>query len=243
MNKKTEIIYGRHSVLELLKVGKRQINKLLISNTVEKSFFKKILFFAKQKGITINKVPMNKLRKISKNSQGIIAEVSPIKFIPIKDLINKHSIQRLVLLDNINDPNNLGAIIRNCVVFGIDGVILPKKHTVGINQTVAKTSVGAIEYIAISKVPNINQIIYLLKKKGFLIVGIENGYNKLSINNNNLSLPIAIIFGSESKGIHFLTKKRCDLIISIQQKNDISSLNVSCASAIILHELFKIFPT
>jgi 23S rRNA (guanosine2251-2'-O)-methyltransferase len=234
------IIYGRNSVLELLKAGKRTVNKLMVSQTARGSAVKEIINLAKQKGIAVHTVQPEKLNKFSEKSQGIAVEVSPIEYIKLEDLIKQSKTSPkslLVILDGIEDPHNLGAIIRNCVAFGADGVIIPKWRSAGVNETVSKTSTGAVEHISISKVVNINQAIGLLKKNNFWIVGVENGEQNLE--DADLPFPLAIIIGSEGFGLHSLTKKCCDFLISIPQKNTISSLNVSCACAVILYEIYK----
>lgn len=234
------IVCGRNSVLELLKAGKRSVNKLMVSQTTRGTAITEIINLAKQKGIAIHNVPPEKLDRFSEHSQGIAAEVSPMEYIELKDLIIKAKQSPkplLVILDGIEDPHNLGAIIRNCVAFGADGVIIPKWRAVGVNETVSKASAGAIEHIAISKVANINQAIDLLKENNFWIAGSEKSGQVLE--EVTLPFPLAIIIGSEGFGIHSLTKKNCDFLISIQQRDTISSLNASCAAAVVLYEISK----
>jgi 23S rRNA (guanosine2251-2'-O)-methyltransferase len=183
---------------------------------------------------------MKKLDKYSENSQGIAAEVSPMQYIEIEILIAKAKQNKkplLVLLDAIEDPHNLGAIIRNCAAFGADGVIIPKWRAAGVTETVSRASAGAIEHIPVSRVVNTNQTIELLKKQGFWIAGAENGGQPLE--EAKLPFPLVIIIGSEGFGLHRLTKENCDFLISIPQTNTISSLNASCASAVILYEISK----
>ncbi|MCL1971608.1 MAG: 23S rRNA (guanosine(2251)-2'-O)-methyltransferase RlmB [Endomicrobia bacterium] len=234
------IIYGRNPVLELLKAGKRTVNKILIAQTARGTAITEIINLAKNKGIAIHNVPPEKLDKYSENSQGIAAEVSPMEYTEIEELIAKAKQNKnplLVLLDGIEDPHNLGAIIRNCVAFGADGVIIPKWRAAGVNETVSKSSAGAIEHIPVSRVVNTNQTIDLLKERGFWVAGAENGGQTLE--EAKLPFPLVIIIGSEGFGLHQLTKKNCDFLISIPQKNTISSLNASCASAVILYEVSK----
>ncbi|MDR1522803.1 MAG: 23S rRNA (guanosine(2251)-2'-O)-methyltransferase RlmB [Endomicrobium sp.] len=235
------IVFGRNAVYELLKAHKRTVNKIMISKTARGNTISEIISIAKQKGIAVHSVPPEKLDKFSQQSQGIAAEVSPIVYLDILDLIKKAKQSPkslLVILDGIEDPHNLGAIIRNCVAFGADGVIIPKWRAVSVNETASKSSAGAIEHIPISKVSNLNQAITLLKDNNFWIAGAENGSQTLGT--IDLPFPLAVIIGSEGFGLHDLTKKNCDYLISISQKNTISSLNASCASAVILYELFKI---
>lgn len=234
------IVYGRNSVLELLKAGKRTVNKILLAQTARGAAVTEIVDIAKSKGIAIHNVPPEKLDKYSEYSQGVAAEVSPMEYLEIEDLIAKAKLSKnplLVLLDGIEDPHNLGAIIRNCVAFGADGVIIPKWRAAGVNETVSKSSAGAIEHIPVSKVVNTNQTIDMLKENGFWIAGAENGGELLE--KADLPFPLVIIIGSEGFGLHQLTKKKCDFLISIPQTSTISSLNASCASAVILYEISK----
>ncbi|MDR2192622.1 MAG: 23S rRNA (guanosine(2251)-2'-O)-methyltransferase RlmB [Endomicrobium sp.] len=235
------IVYGRNPVLELLKAGKRTVNKIILARTARGAAIDEIVKLAKSKGIAFYDVPPEKLDKFGENSQGVAAEVSAIEYIELSDLITKAKLQSekplLTILDGIEDPHNLGAIIRNCAAFGADGAIIPKWRAAAVNETVAKASAGAIEHIPIARVVNTNQAIDLLKKRGFWVAGAQNGGQNLE--KTELHFPLAIIIGSEGFGLRDLTKKNCDFLISIPQKNTISSLNASCASAIILYELSK----
>ncbi|MDR2666342.1 MAG: 23S rRNA (guanosine(2251)-2'-O)-methyltransferase RlmB [Endomicrobium sp.] len=237
------IVYGRNPVLELLKANKRSVNKIMLSQTARGTTILEIINLAKHKSIAVHNVPPKKLDSFSRDSQGVVAEVSSVKYADLGDLIKKSKESPrplLVVLDGIEDPHNLGAIIRNCVAFGADGIIIPKWRAVGINESVAKSSAGSVEHISISRVANINQTLNLLKKNGFWIaVGVKSDGRILG--KIDLCFPMALIMGSEGFGVRNLIKKNCDFLISIPQKNTISSLNVSCASAIILYEVSKGF--
>lgn len=234
-------LFGRNAVLEAIKSGNRTINKILISKTAHGSAISEIVKLAKQRGILVNSVPPEKLDKFEQeNTQGVVAEVSSTDYVEIEDLINIVKNKKnglLVLLDSIEDPHNLGAIIRNAVCFGADGIIIPKWRSATINETVERTSAGAIEYIKIAKVNNTSQTILKLKDSGFWILGAENGNDKIT--DIKIPFPAVLVMGSEGFGIHQKIKEKCDFIITIPQKNTISSLNVSCASAVILYEISK----
>lgn len=234
-------IFGRNAVLEAIKSGNRTINKILISKTAHGSSISEIIKLAKSNGIVINNVPPEKLDKFEQeNTQGVVAEVSATNYVELEDLINVVKNKKnglLVLLDSIEDPHNLGAIVRNAVCFGADGIILPKWRSATINETVERTSAGAIEHIKIARVTNSSQAILKLKDNGFWILGAENGND--NITNTKIPFPAVLVMGSEGFGIHQKIKEKCDFLITIPQKNTISSLNVSCASAVILYEIFK----
>jgi 23S rRNA (guanosine2251-2'-O)-methyltransferase len=243
MNKNTalnDVVYGRNPVLELLRAGKRTVNKIMLAQTARGTAIDEIVAITKAKGIALHCVPPEKLDKFGENSQGVAAEVSAMEYIELEDLIEKAGQSKnplLAVLDGIEDPHNLGAIIRNCAAFGSDGVIIPKWRAAGVNETVAKASAGAVEHIPVSRVINTNRAIETLKKRGFWIAGAENGGQDLE--EAELPFPLAVIIGSEGSGLHNLVKKNCDFLISIRQTNLISSLNASCASAVILYELSK----
>ena len=234
-------IFGRNAVLEAIKSGNRTINKILISKTAHGSSISEIIKLAKMKGIVINNVPPEKLDKFEQeNTQGVVAEVSSTNYVELEDLIDTVKNKQnglLLLLDSIEDPHNLGAIIRNAVCFGVDGVIIPKWRSATVNETVERTSAGAIEHIKIARVTNSSQAILKLKDNGFWVLGAENGNN--SITDTKIPFPAVLIMGSEGFGIHQKIKEKCDFVITIPQKNTISSLNVSCASAVILYEISK----
>jgi len=234
-------LFGRNAVLEAIKSGNRTINKILISKTAHGSSISEIIKLAKMKGIVINNVPPEKLDKFEQeNTQGVVAEVSSINYVELEELIdivkNKQN-GLLLLLDSIEDPHNLGAIIRNAVCFGVDGVIIPKWRSATVNETVERTSAGAIEHIKIARVTNSSQAILKLKDNGFWVLGAENGNS--SITDTKIPFPAVLVMGSEGFGIHQKIKEKCDFVITIPQKNTISSLNVSCASAVILYEISK----
>jgi len=234
-------IFGRNAVLEAIKSETRTINKIFISKTAHGSSISEIIKLAKAKGIIINSVPPEKLDKFEDtNTQGVVAEVSTTDYVELQDLIKSVKDKKnalLLLLDSIEDPHNLGAIIRNAVAFGVDVVIVPKWRSATVNDTVSRTSAGAIEHIKISRVTNSSQAILELKEKGFWVIGAENG-NK-SIHETDIPFPAVLVVGSEGFGLHQKIKEKCDVIITIPQKNSISSLNVSCASAVILYEISK----
>ncbi|MBR3627980.1 MAG: 23S rRNA (guanosine(2251)-2'-O)-methyltransferase RlmB [Elusimicrobia bacterium] len=234
-------IFGRNAVLEAIKSGNRTINKIFISKTAHGSSISEIIKLAKTKGIVVNNVPPERLDKFEQeNTQGVVAEVSSINYVELEELIsiakNKEK-GLLLLLDGIEDPHNLGAIIRNAVCFGVYGVIIPKWRSATINETVERTSAGAVEHMKIARVTNSSQAILKLKDSGFWILGAENGNN--SITDTKVPFPAVLVMGSEGFGIHQKIKEKCDFIITIPQKNTISSLNVSCASAVILYEISK----
>jgi len=237
----SEIISGRNPVREALRAGTQTINKILLSRQARGEAITEIISLAKEKGIPLHHVPPEKFDSICPdNSQGVAAEVSDFKYLEFEELWEKVKEKKnpvLVVLDGIEDPHNLGAMIRNAVVFGADGVIIAKWRSAAVNETVARTSAGAVEHIPVARVTNIPQTISDLKDLGIWVVGAEGPGNK-SVREEKFAFPMAIVIGSEGEGLHELVKKRCDYLVSIPQTDKISSLNASCAAAVILYEIF-----
>ncbi len=236
------IICGRNAVLELLRSG-RSVDKLLIKKgTVEGSLIV-IHAEAKSRGIPVVETEREKLDDLACGTihQGVIAMASAKEYVSVDDIIEiatrRGEKPFIVIADGINDPHNLGAIIRNCDGAGAHGIIIPKRRSVGLTATAAKASAGAVEHIAVAKVSNITNTITDLKKKGFWIVGCEaNGepYDKI-----DYDMPLALVLGSEGNGISELVTKNCDFIASIPMCGKVNSLNVSCAAAVIMFEIVK----
>lgn len=236
-----EIIAGRNPVREALRSGEKTINKIYVSQTAHGSAIKDILQLARERRIPLHFVPPDKLDSMSReNNQGIVAEVSPTAYLDLAELWQKikHVDRPLVLvLDGIEDPHNLGAIIRNAVAFGAQGIVIGKWRSAGLTETVARTSAGASAHIAIARVTNIAESINELKEYGFWVVGAEAGAK--AVGTESFSFPLALVIGSEGYGLHRLVKERCDTLVSIPQTSPVTSLNASCAAAILLYEIFK----
>ncbi|HLA48065.1 MAG: 23S rRNA (guanosine(2251)-2'-O)-methyltransferase RlmB [Nitrospinae bacterium RIFCSPLOWO2_12_39_16] len=236
----SEVIYGINPVLEALRSGEREFVKIQIAAGKSGKGILEIESLAKSKGIKVEITPNSKLP--TQNFQGVVAIVSHKKEIELHELVEqlyrKDSKPVIVILDGIEDPGNLGAIIRSAEALGIGGVIIPKDRAAGVTPVVVKRSAGAIEHIPVVRVTNISNTIEELKEKGFWIVGVEAGAEKncFSLSYND---PIAVVFGSESKGMRRLTKEKCDFIVSIPMKGKVSSLNVSAACSIIFYEILR----
>ncbi len=237
--KNTSIIIGRNPVLEALAAG-RTIEKLIIGKGAEGSV-KKILGIAKDRGITVTFAEKNTLDRIAGSGvhQGVAAYVSAHEYSELEDLFQA-AMQSgedpfFVILDGIEDPHNLGAVLRTADAAGAHGVIIPKRRSAGLTETVAKASAGAIEYVPVVKVTNIAQTIDTLKERGLWIAACDMGDNIYC--KTNLKGPLAIVIGSEGFGIGKLIKEKCDFVVSIPMKGRITSLNASNAAAILLYEV------
>ncbi len=231
------LIEGRNSLNQALD-GNGTIEKILVSpNMRDQNLFERI----KASGVTyqlVDKMTLDKISK-SKNHQGVVAYVTNYQYFDLKEVIDNAYAQGkqplILVLDGIEDPHNLGNIIRTAECMGVDGIILPKNRSVTVNDTAMRVSQGAASNVQICKVVNINQEIQRLKDKGFWVYGIELG--GVEISKVNLKGPVALVMGSEGNGIHQLTRKLVDGILTIQMHGKVNSLNVGSATAIALYEV------
>ncbi len=238
-----DIIEGRNAVIEALKSNKT-IEKVMVAKGDLEGSIKIIISLAKEKGIVINEVDRKKLDSISQTRahQGVIAFTTPYQYCAVEDIIRyakqKEEEHTIVILDEIEDPHNFGSILRTAEVCGVHGVIIPKRRNVGVTPTVYKTSAGAVEYMKISKVTNINNVIDKLKEKGIWIYGADMCGNDYCFD-VSLSGPIALVIGSEGRGISKLTKSKCDVLVKIPMLGNITSLNASVAGGMLMYEILK----
>lgn len=236
------IIEGRNPVIEALR-SEAQIDTILISKEAAQGSLNKIIELAKTKNILVKNVDKATLDRLSENKrhQGVIAEAMEYEYKDIDDILNyakkKDEKPFIVILDEITDVHNLGAIIRTAECLGAHGVIIPKRRAAQINGVVAKSSAGAIEYLPVARVTNISQTLEELKEKGLWIYGADmDGKN---IYEEKFDVPVGLVIGSEGSGIGRLVKEKCDNLVKIPMKGNINSLNASCAASIIIYEIMK----
>ena len=236
-----DIVCGRNSVLELLKSGK-DINKLFIEKGNRSGSINEIIAKAKQDHIVIVEVDKRKLDTMAANHQGVVAIVPPFEYCDIYDILDyakaKDEDPFIVILDGIEDPHNLGAIIRTCETAGVHGVIIPKRRSASVNSTVVKVSEGATTYVKIARVTNLNDTISKLKDAGLWIIGTDMSA-KTYYYDQDLKGPIAIVIGSEGYGMSDLVKKNTDIFVKIPMAGNITSLNASVSAGIVIYEAVK----
>lgn len=238
-----DLILGRNAVIEALK-SDRTIECLYVSKGDLEGSIKVALGLAKDKGVVVKEADRRKLDVMCEglNHQGIVAKVTPFKYCEVSDILEvaerKNEKPFIVILDEIEDPHNLGSIIRTAELCGVHGIIIPKRRNVGVTSTVYKCSAGAIEHMKIAKVTNINATIDILKEKGIWIYGADIEGKDFSYN-TDFSGACALIIGSEGKGISSLTLKKCDLLVKIPMIGKINSLNASVAGSIMMYEVLK----
>ena len=236
-------VEGRNSVLELLE-SEKDINKIYVTRGEKQGSINKIIGRAKGKGIVLVEVDKSKLDEMSQtgNHQGVIAIVPPFEYCEVEDILdeakNKKESPFILILDGIEDPHNLGAIIRTAETAGVHGVIIPKRRAASVNSTVNKVSAGAVEHMKIARVNNIKDTIQYLKDNGLWIIGTdgkaENYYYE-----QDLTGPIALVIGSEGYGMNRLVSENCDILVKIPMKGKITSLNASVSAGIVTYEIVK----
>lgn len=236
-------IEGRNSVLELLETEK-DINKIFIEKGEKHGSINKIIGIAKDRKVVIVEVEKSKLNQMAQtdNHQGVIAVVPPFDYCEVEDILNeakrKNEKPFIMILDGIEDPHNLGSIIRTAETAGVHGIIIPKRRAVAVNATVAKTSAGAVEHVKIARVSNINDTIKYLKENGVWIYGTD-GEAKNMYYNPDFRDSTAIVIGSEGLGMSDLVKRNCDGLVKIPMKGKINSLNASVSAGIVMYEVVK----
>jgi len=242
--KNREIIYGIHPVTEALKSERRIFYEIYVVDDIVSKRHEKIKKLAFLKNIPLKRISIKALNSITETTmhQMVGARVSPYPLSSLSDIIrntkNTKKNSTLLLLDNIVDPHNFGALVRTAVCAGVGGIIIPKDRSVKPLPTVSKVSAGAMEHILIARVINIVNAIKLLKKEGFWVVGMDRQGDG-SIYDCDLSCPVVIVIGGEEKGIRLLVKKNCDFLTYIPQIGQIDSLNASVAGGIVLYEAFR----
>ncbi len=226
------IIYGKNVIKEAV-FANRPIYKVMVDDKISDSHF---LSFLKDKGIEYHRVTKGDLNNLTQNAvhQGVVADVKDYETYELEEVLDTSKLQRFIILDGIEDPHNLGAIMRTAEAVQFDGIILSKRGQVPLNATVAKVSSGAIEHIPVILVSNINQAILKLKENNIWVIGTD-GASEKTYRDMPLNLSLAIVLGNEGEGIRPLVKQNCDLLVKIPMYGKINSLNVSVAAALMMY--------
>ena len=239
----SDYIPGRNPVMEALK-SCRQIHRILVAKGSAKGSVAEIISQARKGRIPVQEVERDALDKMTEgqNHQGVAAFVPTMEYVDIEDILKcareKSEDPFILVLDEIQDPHNFGAILRTADAVGVHGVIIPKRRSIGLTGTVSKASAGAVEYISVARVANLAQALGLLKKEGLWVVGADME-GEVIWDNRGLSGALACVIGSEGRGISRLLKEKCDFMISIPMKGHISSLNASVAAAVLCYEVLR----
>lgn len=236
-------IEGRNAVLELLESGK-DINKIFVAKGEKHGSINKIIAIAKERRVIVVEKERKQLEEMAQtdNYQGVIAVVPPFEYCEIEDILatakERQEDAFVLILDGIEDPHNLGSIIRTAETAGVHGIIIPKRRAVAVNSTVNKVSCGAAQYMKIARVTNISDAIEELKRAGLWICGTDVATDKYYYN-QDLTGPLAIVIGNEGKGMSEKVKKNCDFLVKIPMKGKVESLNASVSTGIVVYEAVK----
>ena len=238
-----DVLVGRNAVTEALKSG-RGINKLWIASGDREGSVAEIAALANERGIVVQYVERAKIEALAggHRHQGVLAYVAPVPYAELEDILKaaeeKGEAPFLVLLDELEDPHNLGALLRTADATGVHGILIPKRRSVSLNATVAKTSAGAVEYVPVARIGNIAQTLKKLKEKGFWVAGADMDGEK-AYYEADLTGPLVLVVGSEGRGMSRLTKEACDFIVSMPMVGRINSLNASVAGSILMYESMR----
>lgn len=238
-----DLIEGRNAVIEAIK-GNRTIEQIWVAKGNLSGSINIIFALAKEKNIIIKEVDRKKLDNISQTGvhQGVIAQTTPYKYYSIDDIFKvadeKGEKPFVLVLDELEDPHNFGSIIRTAEICGVHGIIIPNRRNVGVTGTVYKSSAGAVEHMMVAKVSNVNNAIDDLKERGLWVYGADMEGEDYCYK-TDMSGAVALVIGSEGRGISKLTKSKCDVLVKIPMVGKITSLNASVAAGIIMYEMLK----
>ncbi|MDP4164900.1 MAG: 23S rRNA (guanosine(2251)-2'-O)-methyltransferase RlmB [Bacillota bacterium] len=237
-----DFIVGKNPVIEALK-SNRDINKILIAEGSQRGQMQQVTQLAKERNVIVQFVPKKKIDQISdQNHQGVLAYIAAYQYAELEDLFaaaeKKNEPPFFMLLDEIEDPHNLGSVMRTADAVGAHGIIIPKRRAVGLTTTVAKASTGAIEYIPVVRVTNMAQTIDELKERGVWIAGTD-AKGKEDYRQFDGTLPLGLVIGSEGKGMGRLIRDKCDFLIHLPMVGKVTSLNASVAAALLMYEVYR----
>ncbi|MEK4197878.1 23S rRNA (guanosine(2251)-2'-O)-methyltransferase RlmB [Cytobacillus sp. FSL K6-0265] len=237
-----DFIIGKNAVIEALK-SERDMNKIMVAEGSQKGQMQQVVGLAKEMGVLVQFVPKKKLDQMELgNHQGVVAHVAAYQYAELDDLFKKAEDSGqapfFILLDEIEDPHNLGSIMRTADAVGAHGIIIPKRRAVGLTATVAKASTGAIEHIPVARVTNLARTIDELKERGVWIAGTDAS-GKQDYRQLDGVMPIGLVIGSEGKGMGRLIREKCDFLISLPMAGRVTSLNASVAAALLMYEVYR----
>lgn len=238
----SQILYGKHMILTLLE-EKKQVNKIFLQKGLSITNIKRILKLVNEQGIVYQEVPKSKLDELTDgaNHQGIVATLPAYQYQDLEDALTLAKERQedpfLLILDEIEDPHNLGSILRTADATGVHGIIIPKRRSVGLTGVVAKTSTGAIEHVPVIRVTNLSQTIHQLKERGIWV--FATNMNGEDMRHWNSQGPLALVIGNEGKGVSENIQKISDGIVTIPMVGHVQSLNASVAASILMYEVAR----
>ncbi len=233
-----EKITRLNSLLEAVRYNPERVNKILIQEGTKKRKIEDIVIWARKNRIPFSFLPARRLKSIDRNHQGAVAFLTVKEYATLDSILSSPGNSFLLLLDGIEDPQNLGAIIRTAEGAGVDGILIPERRAAALTGAVVSVAAGAVEHMKVARVKNLARAMEELKKKGLWLVGAEGGQSD-PWHEFDYSLPVALVFGSENKGLRRLVREKCDKILSIPLFGKITSLNVAAAAAVFMYEVVR----
>lgn len=238
----TEMLGGKNPVLEALRSG-RELNKIWLAEGINKKSVGEIVALAKKAKIIVQYVPKKKLDQlVDANHQGVVAAVAAYDYAELDDIFalaeKRQEDPLMLILDELEDPHNLGSILRTADATGVHGIIIPRRRSVGLTAVVAKASTGAIEYVPVVRVNNLSQTVDELKERGVWLAGTD-ALGSADYRRMDATLPLAIIIGSEGKGMSRILKERCDFLYHLPMVGQVTSLNASVAASLLMYEVLR----
>jgi len=239
-----ELLYGRHPVREALVAGKRTFYRLLLAQGLEKrGGVAEITALAQERGIALQRVPRGELDRLKVNHQGLAAEVSPYPYGDWREMLSlareQDELPLLLLLDLLQDPQNVGTLLRTAEAVGVHGVILQERRAVGITPAVVSASAGAVEHLLVARVTNLVRTMRALQQEGLWLAGLENIPEARAYDRVDLNMPLGLVVGSEGRGMRRLVRETCDLLLRLPMRGRINSLNASVAGSIVLYAAWR----
>jgi 23S rRNA (guanosine2251-2'-O)-methyltransferase len=231
-------ITNLHSLLEAVKHNPERVSKILFQEGTRRPKVEEIILWARKNRIACSFLPVKRLKMIERNHQGAVGFLAAKKYTALESILESTKIPFLVLLDGIEDPQNLGAIIRTAEGAGVDGIVIPERRAAALTGTVASVAAGALEHMKVARVKNLARTMEVLKKKELWLVGAEGGEGD-PWHDFDYTIPVGLVLGSEGKGLRRLVREKCDKILSIPLFGKITSLNVAAAAAIFMYEVVR----
>lgn len=245
MSNEPEIVFGRQPVCELLRAGRREVKRLLMANNVRRSSaaIVQVLKLAEKRSLEIQSVALFELDRLCRggNHQGVAAMVAEYPYVELAELLEGAKVRKLPLLvllvDHVQDPQNLGSMIRSADAAGVNGVIIPRHRAVLVTPSVVRASAGATEHVPVAQVVNLHQAMLTLKEEGVRLVGLEGSNEAVPYEEADLTGPIGVVVGSEEEGLGKLIRETCDVVMRLPMHGHVGSLNAAVAAAIAMFEV------
>ncbi|MEI6166164.1 MAG: 23S rRNA (guanosine(2251)-2'-O)-methyltransferase RlmB [bacterium] len=245
MSNEPDIVYGRQPVCELLRAGRREVKRLLMANNVRRSSAAILQFLklAEKRSLEIQSVALFELDRFCRggNHQGVAAVVAEYPYVELSDVLEGAQVRKspllVLLVDHVQDPQNLGSMIRSADAAGVNGVIIPRHRAVMVTPAVVRASAGATEHVPVAQVVNLHQAMLTLKEEGVRLVGLEGSSDAVPYEEADLTGPIGIVVGSEEEGLGKLIRETCDVVVRLPMRGHVGSLNAAVAAAIALFEV------